>query len=246
MIGEVLMNSTIHLSVKIILLLWIVFGSLRLSEASIPGYYPKPKAIAVSDRNRNVRPEEIRVTTPDGQGLVPGEFVQVRSLNDRAWKFSGVVNSSTPDDAGLDPASFQPGFDDGKWDNISVPLNWYVQYPKAYQSPGEFKDPYFKGCYRRKLTLTSADLAGRRVILHFGVIGYEAELYVNGREAGGHHGDFVPWDVDITPWVRVGENTVAIRVVSDFGITPAVHTYGSQWARNNFKAGLWQEVYLRL
>ncbi len=240
------MHSTIKPGMRIRLTLLMVFFVADYVWSEIPPYCPMPKTIPVGWMNRCIRPEEIRLTTSDGNKLVPSEFVQTRSLNDREWKFSGVINSGTPDNEGLNPGYYQPGFDDSKWDNIRVPLNWYVQYPKAYQSPGEFKKSYFKGCYRRKLALTPEELAGRRVILYFGVIGYEAKLYVNGQEAGGHHGDFVPWEVDITPWVRPGNNTLAIRVVSDFGVTPAVHTYGSRWAMDNFKAGLWQEVWLRL
>jgi beta-galactosidase len=244
--GYYCMNSVKKTDMRIWLVLATLFFIGEQVRSEIPAYCPKAKTIPIWEKNRNLRPEEVRVTTFESKPLVPGEFVLVRSLNDSEWKFSGVANSNTTDDDGLNPASYQPGFDDSKWDTIRVPLNWYVQYPRAYQAPGEFKGNYFKGCYRRKMTLTPADLAGRRVVLHFGVIGYEAKLFVNGKEAGGHHGDFVPWDVDITPWVKAGENTVAIQVVSDFGVTPAVHTYGSQWARNNIKGGVWQEAFLRL
>ncbi|NLX04123.1 MAG: glycoside hydrolase family 2 [Phycisphaerae bacterium] len=222
----------------------VVLAGEALPE--IPPYLPERRPVPVREKDYWIQPDQVRLTTVDGGPLVPSEFVEIRSLNDRQWRFSGVVNADTPDDEGLDVASYQPGFDDSGWDHIAVPLNWYVQYPQAYQSPNEFAGRYFKGCYRRTLVLTAGDLAGRRAILHFGVIGYEARLFVNGEEAGGHHGDFVPWDVDITPWVRPGENTLAIRVVSDFGVSPAVRTYGSQWARNDIKAGLWQEAELRL
>ena len=213
--------------------------------AEIPPYNPPPASIPDGWRNRCISPADLRLTTADGVALSPAEFVESRSLNDKNWKFSGVANSDTTGDEGLNPASYQPGFDDGTWESIAVPLNWYVQYPDAYRSPDWFKGPYFKGVYRRRIQLSEADLQ-KRVVLHFGVIGYEATLYVNGQPAGNHHGDFVPWDVDITHWVHAGENVLAIRVVSDFTTNPAIHTYGSNWARTNIKAGLWQEAYLTL
>ena len=107
-----------------------------------------------------------------------------------------------------------------------------------------------KGWYRKTVDIP-ASYRGKRVFLHFDVIGYEALLFVNGKEVGSHHGDFTPWDVEITDFVNFGaQNTIAIRVFSDFGNKfgsplPATHTYGSQWSIGNIKGGIWQNVSLR-
>lgn len=128
---------------------------------------------------------------------------------------------------------------------IAVPLDWYRQYPKAYLR----EEPYVKGFYRRKFDVNASELDGRRALLRFGVIGYDAVVFVNGREAGRHKGDFTPCEFDVTNLVKPGENTLAIRVLTDFGTThgtvpAAKHVYGSQWGWGNIKGGLWQSVEL--
>ena len=76
------------------------------------------------------------------------------------------------------------------------------------------------------------------------------EVFVNGQEIGNHHGDFTPFELDITDALREGENILAIRVLSDFGPVFGVrqrvsHTYGCQWGIDSIKGGIWQDVTLR-
>ena len=41
--------------------------------------------------------------------------------------------------------------------------------------------------YRRRVTVTKAQLAGR-ILIHFGAVDYHAKLWVNGKPAGAHKG----------------------------------------------------------
>lgn len=50
---------------------------------------------------------------------------------------------------------------------------------------------------RRTFTLP-ASWAGRRVLLHFGAVDWEAVVWVNGRELGSHRGGYDPFSFDIT------------------------------------------------
>ncbi len=43
-----------------------------------------------------------------------------------------------------------------------------------------------------------ADWAGRRVLLHFGAVDWEARAWVNGREVGSHRGGYDPFHLDVT------------------------------------------------
>ena len=168
-----------------------------------------------------IAPGEVKFTLPEGLRVAPGELNRSRSLNGD-WRCSGLENSDRPfpPDNGRDTACLKPDFDDSGWDSIRV------------------------------IEIPASDIKARSVILHFGVIGYEATLWVNGQEADSHHGDFVPWSVDITGFVKPGRNLLALKVLSDFGpalgnIRLATHTYGSQWSVSNIKGGIWQDVELR-
>ncbi len=200
----------------------------------------EPSAISASD---------VALTLPNKLAVTPTGLTTIISLNGDGWKCSGLENAATPfpADADEDKGFAAGNFDDSKWDAIQVPLNWYVKYPKALRKDAA----YVKGWYRRTLQL-GPESAGKRVLLHFDVIGYQATLFVNGKLAGSHHGDFTPWDIDITEHVSAASpNMIAIKVLSDlspnFGAgSKATHAYGSLWSIGNVKGGIWQDASLRI
>ncbi len=216
--------------------------------APLPGFYPDKIAVKPYDPERYTQRRDAHV---DFRGSVYAEkdFAARVSL-DGDWKFSGTEKSESrfAADVDLDKGIEKIDFDDSRWADIVVPSNFYKKYPADPQKP------YVKGWYRKTLDIPlSAER--KRAVLHFGVIGYEALLFVNGKPAGSHRGDFTPWDIDITDLIRPGSPaTLAIRVLSDLGpsaavgadkiITVASHPYGSQYAASNIKAGIWQSASL--
>ncbi len=64
--------------------------------------------------------------------------------------------------------------------------------------------------YRRTFVVPDA-WRGRRVLLHFGAVDWEAEVRVNGQPAGSHRGGWLPFSFDITPLLRAGENRARRR-----------------------------------
>ncbi len=235
---------------KFIRLSAALFGLAALLPGSAPAgaepaaYLPAPHSFK---RVETVSPDRIEFRL-GGETVRPGSFTVKRSLNGN-WKFSGVENSAQPfaADAGQEKSYAAPEFDDSKWDDIAVPLDWFQKYPKARREA----EPYTRGWYRTGFELTKSELSGRRVILRFDCVGYDAKVFLNGKEAGGHQGDFTPFELDVTDLVRAGKNRLAVRVLSDFGTAfgvkeKAVHAYGSQWWIGNIKGGIWQKVTLSL
>jgi beta-galactosidase/beta-glucuronidase len=53
---------------------------------------------------------------------------------------------------------------------------------------------------------------GRDLLLHFGAVDYRATVWVNGQEVGHHQGGHVPFQFDIAPYIKSGENRLAVRV----------------------------------
>ena len=47
---------------------------------------------------------------------------------------------------------------------------------------------------------------GHRLILHFGAVDQTCKVFVNGNEAGGHRGGYLPFQLDITEHVRTAKN----------------------------------------
>ncbi len=65
--------------------------------------------------------------------------------------------------------------------------------------------------YRR--TFAVHDLAGgKRLLLHFGAVDWEASVLVNGKSVGRHKGGFDAFTFDITDEVKAGENELVVSV----------------------------------
>ncbi len=103
-------------------------------------------------------------------------------------------------------------------------------------------------CYRKVITLSDAELEGR-VLLHFGAVDFESEIYINGEFAQKHVGGYASFCVDITGLVRPGENVIFLYVRDDLrsGEQPAgkqsnrYASYGCSYTRTT---GIWQTVWL--
>lgn len=53
---------------------------------------------------------------------------------------------------------------------------------------------------------------GRDLLLHFGAVDYRATVWVNGQEVGHNEGGHVPFQFDIAPYMKPGENRLVVRV----------------------------------
>lgn len=102
--------------------------------------------------------------------------------------------------------------------------------------------------YRKTFTLPQ-DWAGKRIVLHFGAVDYEAEVWVNGVSAGTHRGGYSSFQFDITKLVREGENVITVYAEDDVrtGLQPGgkqsgkYHSYNCYYTRTT---GIWQTVWL--
>jgi hypothetical protein len=88
---------------------------------------------------------------------------------------------------------------------------------------------------------------GKRVLLHFDAVDWEAAVFVNGREVGVHRGGSDPFSFDITANLKPGQNEVALRVwdPTDSGAQPRgkqVSKPGGIWYTP--VTGIWQTVWL--
>ncbi len=137
---------------------------------------------------------------------------------DGTWRFHWAP---TPEAA---PALFfETSFDDSPWSTIAVPSNWEkegfgqpvfrnVHQPFPATPPFPPSDDNPVGSYRRTFTLPDS-WAGRRVLLHFEAVKSAFTVWVNGREVGYNEGGFEPTEFDVTPYLRPGENLLAVQVL---------------------------------
>ncbi|NLR60707.1 glycoside hydrolase family 2 [Chitinophaga polysaccharea] len=88
---------------------------------------------------------------------------------------------------------------------------------------------------------------GQRLLLHFGAVDWRATVYVNGNNVGEHTGGYTAFSIDITNYLKIGENVLIVKVYdpSDKGIGP----HGKQVLNpgNIYytpSSGIWQTVWL--
>ncbi len=107
-----------------------------------------------------------------------------------------------------------PTFDDSSWRQIDLPHDFGIEGPfRANGDGGTGKLPYYGvAWYRKHLPLPASD-AGKQIYLDVdGSMSYTA-VWCNGQIVGGWPYGYSSWRVDLTPYVKPGEdNVLAIRL----------------------------------
>jgi beta-galactosidase/beta-glucuronidase len=101
--------------------------------------------------------------------------------------------------------------------------------------------------YRTKFSIP-ATMKGKNILLHFGAVDWEADIYINGIKIGSHQGGYDPFTFDITTSLKGGgSNLLELRVwdPTDLGSQPRgkqVRNPRSIWYTS--VTGIWQTVWL--
>ncbi|MDO7849976.1 glycoside hydrolase family 2 TIM barrel-domain containing protein [Hymenobacter convexus] len=193
----------------------LLTGGVALAQAAPPNEWENPQAV---DQNKEKAHASFMVydKAADVAANHYARSPYYQSLNG-TWKFSYVAR---PDQRPMDFQ--QPGFDDAGWKTIAVPSNWEMQgfgvpiytnitYPFPRNQPFIDGKDNPVGTYRRSFTVP-AGWAGREVLLNFGSISGYAVVFVNGQRVGMSKVAKSPAEFDITPYLKPGENALAVQV----------------------------------
>ena len=78
----------------------------------------------------------------------------------------------------------------------------------------QISDSYFRSDFwYRDLFRVPAQMAGKRIFLHFDGINWKAEIWLNGRKIDFIEGAFKRGNIDVTPYLKQGDNALAVRIV---------------------------------
>ncbi len=148
------------------------------------------------------------------------------SLNGK-WAFHFAL---TPEARPLD--FYKPEVDISGWDTIDVPSNWQLHGygtaiytnvfypfkpnpPKVTDTPPKdwpaFKERNSVGSYRRTFALPEA-WQEEQVMLRFEGVESAFYVWINGQKVGYSEDSYTGAEFDVTPYVRPGENTIAVEV----------------------------------
>ena len=216
--------------------------TMKLFDCKSVRLWEKPLATSIN----RLRSRSTLFPFPDEQqakkvSFEPFDCPQIMNLNGE-WKFRCLA---CPEQ--VEEAFTGERFDDSGWDGIPVPGNWTMQgYDKPHytnvQMPWPHQPPFVPkenptGVYRRTFEV-DASLAGRRFVLHFSGVESCFFVYVNGVEVGMSKDSRTCAEFDVTPFVRTGENSLAVIVIrwSDGSV---LEDQDHWWM-----AGIYRDVYL--
>lgn len=101
--------------------------------------------------------------------------------------------------------------------------------------------------YRRSFVVPSS-WNGKQVMLNFGAVDFESEVYINGTSVGIHRGGYLPFSYDVTPYLKgTGPQELIVRVfdATDNAGEPrgkqTLHPGGIMYTPTT---GIWQTVWL--
>ncbi len=101
--------------------------------------------------------------------------------------------------------------------------------------------------YKKEFTLPDSFL-GKRVLLNFGAVDYQAKVWLNGEYAGSHQGGYGPFKMDCSHLLQTGNNIIVVRVEDRYECEqPRGKQYWLQkpdrcWYTPS--SGIWQTVWL--
>lgn len=116
----------------------------------------------------------------------------------------------------------KPGYDDSKWQGISIPHTWQTfettgdRHPYM-KSPSERDDPYWwqgHGYYRKSFHVARS-LADKKIFIEFDGVQKYSKIYLNGIFLGDHEGGYTSFYFDLTDAIRFGENNLLTVVVNN-------------------------------
>jgi beta-glucuronidase len=159
-------------------------------------------------------------------------------VGDQRWtdtNYEIAVQNENKPESGADMGWINPGYDDSGWLNHPVPGDWGTTFEDLWSYEGH-------GWFRREI-LVPADWEGKRVLFHSEGANYFTKVYVNGSFAGDHEGGYTSFGIDISEFVKCGEqNTIAVSIDNESSPDRCPGGQAGWW---NY-GGMYRDVELRV
>lgn len=131
---------------------------------------------------------------------------------------------------GEDPTAADPKFDDSKWQRVTLPHSWNEDF--AYRV-AIYNQPTGIAWYRKHFSLPAVPQHGR-VFVEFEGARQAAEVYINGHELGISENGVMAFGFDLTPYLRPGDNVLAVRTDNRWDYREKATNATVQWNNTNF------------
>ena len=116
-------------------------------------------------------------------------------MNPTPWGFFRNAKPQRPEDL--------VEYDFDKAATMQIPSDWNTKDDRLF---------FYEGTVWFKKSFNYTKKPGKRAILYFGAVNYEAIAYLNTQILGIHEGGFTAFNYDVTDIIKDGENVVIVKV----------------------------------
>ena len=144
------------------------------------------------------------------------------------------------------PEASKEEFDDSQWQRVTLPY--------AFNGDEAFKkdivDLTDTICwYRKEFKVQSSKFKVSKFFIEFEGVRQGADFYLNGHHVGFSENGVMACGFDLTPYIKEGENTIAVRCDNSWNYRSRKHNSRYQWNDRNFNAnygGIPKNVFLHI
>ena len=145
------------------------------------------------------------------------------------------------------PEASKPEFDDSQWQRVTLP--YAFNGDEAFRK--DIVDLTDTICwYRKEFSLTShPSPLTSKYFIEFEGVRQGADVYLNGHHVGFSENGVMAFGFDLTPYIKEGENVLAVRCDNSWTYRSRKHDSRYQWNDKNFNAnygGIPKNVYLHI
>ena len=120
------------------------------------------------------------------------------------WKFmqQDVKNAS------------KENFDDSAWRKLNVPHDWSIEGTYAENNPAGIAGAFLPtgiGWYRKNIEINTLQKS-EKYFVDFDGVYMNSDVYINGNLLGNRPYGYISFSYDLTPYLKVGNNVLAVRV----------------------------------
>ena len=146
---------------------------------------------------------------------------------------------------GDEPEATKSTFNDNQWKRVTLP--YAFNGDEAFRK--DIVDLTDTICwYRKHFKLSKEDLQGK-VFIEFEGVRQGADFYLNGHHLGFSENGVMACGFDLTPYIKEGENVLAVRCDNSWTYRSREYDSRYQWNDRNFNAnygGIPKNVYLHI
>jgi beta-galactosidase len=129
-------------------------------------------------------------------------------------------------------------FDDSKWRTLNLPHDWSIEGEFKEEAPTKGAGGYLPtgiGWYRKHFNLSTIG-KDQQFWIEFDGVYMNSDVWINGQHLGKHPYGYTSFYYDLTPFIKKGENIIAVRV--DNSLQP-----NSRWYSGS---GIYRHVWLNI